>query len=200
MALWIQTSNNHSPSPSVPANLQFEIDDAEDEWIFDRQFNFIHGRALLSCFTDPSSVIRSAFNSLAPGGYLELQDGAFPFQYIGEPPVNSAVYKWSNLVTEGAAKSGRPWTNSLNYKRWMMEIGFENVVEEKFFWPINTWAKGAYFKEIGSYFQKDLSNGLEGLSLKVLGKLDWSAEDVKAFVPEVRKDLSDTDIHGYLRM
>lgn len=192
----VTTTNNHS----VPANLRFEIDDAEDEWVFDSQFNFIHGRALLSCFTDPSTVIRSAFNSLAPGDYLEPQDGISPLQYIGDPPTHFAFYKWSELVIEGAAKSGRPWSNTRNYRRWMEQIGFEDVVEEKFFWPINTRAKSAYLKEIGSYVAKDLLNGLEGLSLKVLEKLGWSPEEVREIVPEVRRNLFDTYADGYLRV
>lgn len=41
---------------SVPPNLRFEIDDAEDEWIFSERFDYIHGRALLSCFKEPSFV------------------------------------------------------------------------------------------------------------------------------------------------
>ncbi|KAF7865930.1 hypothetical protein EAF04_006094 [Stromatinia cepivora] len=184
----------------VPSNLRFEIDDAEDEWIFPHPFNFIHGRALISCFSDPSLVIRSAYNSLAPAGYLELQDLCFPPQYIGAPPTHTAFYKWSLLCTEGAAASGRPWNNALNYKRWMQDIGFEEVVEEKFFWPVNSWARGAYFKEIGGYVLRDLSNGLEGLSLKVLGGLGWKAEEVRMLVEEVRRDLYNTDIHAYLRV
>lgn len=82
----------------------------------------------------------------------------------------------------------------------MEQIGFEDVVEEKFFWPINTRAKSAYLKEIGSYVAKDLLNGLEGLSLKVLEKLGWSPEEVREIVPEVRRNLFDTYADGYLRV
>jgi len=181
----------------VPANCRFEIDDAEDEWNFSEKFDFIHGRALLSCFKDPSSVIREAFKSLAPGGYLELQDGTFPLHFVGEPPVESDLYKWSNFVSEGAIKSGRPWHNAQYYKKWMEEIGFEDVVEKRFFWPTSPWAKGRYYKAIAAYFQADLLKGVEGLSLKVLKALDWTAEEVQAFLPGVKKDLKDTSIHAY---
>ena len=102
------------------------------------KFNFIHGRALLSCFKDPASVLRQAFDSLAPGGYLELQYGTFLWKYIGEPPTTTNFYKLSEAVTAGAEKSGRPWTNAQHYKRWMEEIGFEDVVRRHFSWPINS--------------------------------------------------------------
>jgi SAM-dependent methyltransferase len=86
----------------VPSNCSFEIDDAEDEWVFDTKFDFIHGRALVSCFSDPEFVLRQIYKSLAHGGYFELQDAVFPMEFIGEPPVNSALYKWNELVMEGA--------------------------------------------------------------------------------------------------
>ncbi|KAE9365680.1 S-adenosyl-L-methionine-dependent methyltransferase [Stipitochalara longipes BDJ] len=182
----------------VPTNCRFEIDDAEDEWNFSDRFDYIHGRALLSCFKDPASVLREAFKSLNPGGYLELQDGTFPFKYIGEPPVNSDLYKWSEIVVAGAAKAGRPWTNAQHYKQWMEEIGFEDVVEKKFFWPTNSWPKGAYFKQVAAYWQADLLKGLEGISLKVMKVLGWSAEEIHAFLPAVKRDVKDTSIHAYL--
>jgi len=185
---------------SVPPNCRFEIDDAEDKWIFEEKFDYIHGRALVSCFKDHAAVFREAFKSLAPGGYLELQDATFPLQYIGEPPVNSNLYKWGEFLGAGAAKAGRPWTNTQHYKRWLEEIGFEDVVEKRFFWPTSPWAKGKYYKTIGTYFQADLLKGLEGVSIKVLKALGWTIEEIQAFLPGVRKDLMDTSIHSYCQM
>ncbi|KAH8807439.1 S-adenosyl-L-methionine-dependent methyltransferase [Xylogone sp. PMI_703] len=182
----------------VPPNCRFEIDDAEDEWIFAEKFDYIHGRALLSCFKDPPSVIREAYKSLAPGGYLELQDGTFPFKYIGEPPVDSNIYKWNETVVAGAAKSGRPWNNAQHYKRWMEEIGFEEVVERQFFWPTNPWPKGDYFKLVSLYWQADLLRGIEGISLKVMQLMGWTPADIRPFLEEVRKDVKNPAIHAYL--
>ena len=184
----------------MPPNCRFEIDDAEDDWAFSEPFDYIHGRALASCFADPKRVLTQAFNSLVPGGWLELQDGSFPCKYVGEPPVDSAFYKWNELVSAGATKTGRPWANAPNYARWMREIGFEDVVEKNFYWPTSPWPKGQYFKEVSMLFQEDLLNGLEGISLKVMGLLGWSAEDVKAFLPAVRDDIKNTAIHGYFPM
>ena len=114
--------------------------------------------------------------------------------------MDSDLYKWNELVVAGAAKSGRPWTNAQHYKQWMEEIGFEDVVEKKFFWPTNSWPKGAYFKQVAIYWQADILRGLEGISLKVIGALGWSAEEIRAFLPAVKKDIKDTSIHAYLPM
>ena len=88
----------------------------------------------------------------------------------------------------------------MNYKRWMEEIGFVDVVEKHFYWPTNGWAKGKYFKQVAAYWQEDLLTGLEGISLKVMGVMGWSAEETLVFLAGVRKDVKDTSIHAYLPM
>lgn len=72
---------------SVPPNCSFIIEDAEDEWGFSERFDFIMGRALVTCFKDPKTVFKHAFDALAPGGILELRDPIFPFQFF-DPPLS----------------------------------------------------------------------------------------------------------------
>ena len=79
----------------------------------------------------------------------------------------------------------------VDYKRWMEELGFETVVEKTFYWPTNAWAKGRHYKHVGAYFQADILNGIEGMSLKVIGQLGWTADEIRGFLPEVKKDLQD---------
>jgi hypothetical protein len=129
-----------------------------------------------------------------------MQDMIFPFQFIGEPPKDTALYKWFEIIVEGAAKLGRPWTNSQHYKKWMQEVGFEDVVEKNFYWPVNPWAKGAYFKHVALYAQVDFLSGLEGLSLKVMGSMGYTPEEIRAFVAEVRDDVKNPAVHCYCPM
>lgn len=183
---------------SVPANCRFEIDDAEDEWVYSQPFDYIHGRAILSCFKDPGEVIRECFKNLWPGGWLEFQDGVFPMCYVGEIPTGSYLYRWNDLLLEGSAKMGRPWDNVQHYNRWFHEAGFENVVERRFYWPTNHWAKGPYFKTIAAYLQEDLLGNLEGISMRVLGSLGWSGDRMREFLEGVRRDFTDPNIHAYI--
>jgi hypothetical protein len=125
---------------------------------------------------------------------------AFPFKYIGEPPTESAVYRWNEVLLAGGAKAGRPWTNVQHYKRWMEEIGFEDVVEKTFYWPASPWARGKYFKDLAMYFQEDLLNALEGVSLKVMGLAGWTVEEILVLLASVRNDIRDTSIHAFLPM
>jgi hypothetical protein len=57
---------------SVPPNCCFEIDDAEDEWVYGQEFDYIHDRLLTLCFNDGAAVFKKAFKALAPGGYFDL--------------------------------------------------------------------------------------------------------------------------------
>jgi hypothetical protein len=145
-------------------------------------------------------VIKQAFDALEPGGYLELQDGCFPFQYIGESPRDSALYRWNEEVVAGGAKLCRPWTNVQHYKQWMEDVGFVDVVEKPFYWPTSAWAKGKYYKEVALYWQEDLLRGLEGISLKAMGSMGWTVEEIQAFLPGVRDDVKNTSIHAFLTM
>jgi SAM-dependent methyltransferase len=183
----------------VPPNCHFEIDDAEDDWTFSKKFGFIHGRALLSCFEDPKSVIGKAYDALAPGGFLELQDGIFPMRWLGKPPIDSHLYRWNSLIIEAAERAGRPWTNVQYYAKWMKEKGFDTVEEKMFFWPQSPWAKGRHLKVLSQYFQADMLQGLEGMTLKLfVGMLGWSREAVLAFLVGVREDFKNTDLHAYI--
>lgn len=184
---------------STPPNCRFEVDDVEDEWTFSYKFDFIHGRALISCFRDPASVIGQAFDALAPGGYLELQDVVYPTQYVGEPSKDSAIVKWNELILTATAKSGRPWTNVQHYSRWMREAGFVDVEERKFYWPTNPWPKNRHLKKLALWFQQDILDVLEGVSMKLFTNfLGWSPEEVQVLCAGMRKDIKDPSIHAYV--
>jgi SAM-dependent methyltransferase len=186
---------------SVPPNCRFEVDDAEDEWTFSTQFDYIHGRALMTCFKDPPQVIQSAYKSLTPGGWLELQDFYYPLEYMDDPvPTDSALYKWNQLCMEGGLKSGRAWTHAPHYKRYLEEAGFQEVVERRFYWPLGAWAKGQYYQTLGAFMQELALNGLEGISLKVMGSLGWTIDEIGVFLAQVRKDMKDPSIHAYMNM
>lgn len=124
-----------------------------------------------------------------------------PMKYVGKVPMESALYKWNVYVVEASIKAQRPWTNVKNYPQYFRDAGFENVQEFKYLWP-NSWSKkGEYFKTLARYFQRDLNDGLEGLSMKLFTSfLGWSMEDVQSFLTAVRKDLQDPSINAYLQM
>jgi hypothetical protein len=129
-----------------------------------------------------------------------MQDAMFPFLYAEEPPAGNAMARWADLLKEGSERTGRSWQNVRHYKRWMEEAGFIHVTERTFYWPVGPWAKGEYYKTVGSIFQEDLLHGLEGISFKVLGFLGWSTDEIRVFLTDVRRDMKEVTCKAYIPM
>jgi trans-aconitate methyltransferase len=149
---------------STPPNVSFEICDAEEEWTFGRKFDFIHMRAVVTCFKDPRSVIASAINALEPGGYIELRDACMPFSFLTPPPQDCALKQWGELIMEASTKIGRRWDNVQYYRQWLEELGCVEIHLRNEQSPLAPWAKGRRNKELSVLLQYDMIAGLEGVS------------------------------------
>lgn len=88
----------------------------------------------------------------------------------------------------------------MHYKRWIEEVGFEDVKEKVFEVPINSWPKGSKQKELGTWFQADLLDAT-GASMAILTRaLGWTPETVEKLLIEVRLDIKNRGIHAYMPM
>lgn len=184
---------------SVPANCHFEVDDAEDPWLFSNQFDYIHGRALATCFKSHQTVINSAFAFTRPGGYFELQDCIVPFRCIDDTMKGTHVEKWVTLMMEGTARLGKDWTRVIHYKKYLEEAGFEDVVEKRYEWPVGTWARGKRAKTLGLWYREDLLSGLQGFTIAVFTRaLGMDVADVELLLVKVREEIKSNRIHIYI--
>lgn len=119
----------------IPANCKFEVDDAEDPWTYSQPFDYVHGRALFTCFKDPLTVFRNAYAAIKPGGYFEMQEIYFKPTSVDDSIKGTALEIWMNKLVEGAAVLGKDWHCTKNYTQWFQEAGFVDVVERQFAWP-----------------------------------------------------------------
>jgi len=181
----------------VPVNCSFEVEDFEDEWVYEQQFDLIHGRLLLSCLANPKQMFEQAFKQLAPGGYLEMQDCDFPAVTSDDSMSGTNLGKWFSDMVAGAAALGRDLGIVKHYKQWMEEIGFLNVEEKLFFWPINTWPKDPHLKKLGFWYHHDLLELITGLKPPFMRGLGWTLEEIENFQVEVKKDVADRNIHAF---
>lgn len=108
------------------------VDDAEDNWEFSQKFDYIRGRALATCFKSHFNAIKSAFNALRPGGYLEFQDCIVPFTCIDNTIKGTSLERWVDLILKGSNALGKDWTRVSKYKRYLEQSGFEDVVEKRY--------------------------------------------------------------------
>jgi len=104
---------------------------------------------------------------------------------------------WS-LLQESMTKEGRPYADVGQFKKWMEEGGFTNVVEKRFVWPMNQWPKDPCLKELGSWNLVNVREGTETFLLATLTRiLGWKKEDVQVLAAKVRAELGDRRIHAY---
>ncbi|RDW62388.1 hypothetical protein BP6252_11821 [Coleophoma cylindrospora] len=183
----------------VPPNCNFEIADAEHDWTYSQPFDFIHGRMLFTCFTVESAkaVFTSAFDNLNPGGYFELQDCIFPQKCIDASSMGTSLSLWNSLCLEASEKTGRPWNTVQYWNSWLREIGFEDVREEVFLWPINTWPRDKGLKELGMWFREDVLSVLPATGRLLTKGLGWSSEEVEVLLAGVRDDVKDRRVHMF---
>ncbi|KAK7985196.1 S-adenosyl-L-methionine-dependent methyltransferase [Apiospora saccharicola] len=183
----------------VPQNCEFLIDDAEDEWVFSRPFDYIHGRACATCFKRPQEIFRKAFDALQPGGHFEMQD--LNLQTSEDGSIEGTTLKVIQDEIHGALASvGMRWDNVPNYAAWMREVGFEDVTEVVLRWPSNPWwPADPKEKTLGTWFLGQIQTGLlESVTTRIfMTKLGWSKEQLDEFLARAKCDLQDPKIKAY---
>lgn len=182
---------------SKPENCKFIVEDAEDDWDHDHPWDYIHGRALLTCFADPKSILQKAYDNLAPGGYLELQDTVLPWKFATPPPKNSPFARWNDISMEASVKGGRPWTNVQYYPRWFKEIGFEEIKTNLFFVPSGGWSNDPRDDRVGALSMLNTNIALEGWTLRNLERIGWTAEQTLQLVAEIKDELRSGKLQPY---
>ncbi|KAN0112548.1 S-adenosyl-L-methionine-dependent methyltransferase [Hyaloscypha variabilis] len=182
----------------IPENCRFEINDAEDDWLFSTPFDYIHGRALITCFRSHHTVFTHAFKALRSGGYLELQDCDLPLRFIDDSGNGTALELWSQRFMAGGAALGKDLTRGRRYKEILEEIGFVNVVEKRTQFPIGTWAVGKKMKTLGAWMRMDMLAGLQAMSMAIMTRgLGMTSEEVEKHLVDVKLEIESNKLHAY---
>jgi hypothetical protein len=118
--------------------------------LFSQKFDYIHGRMLASCFNSRLTVFRSAFEARRPDGWFEIQDFAIPYRCMDDSMAGTAVERRLEAVLAAARKLGKDFGRVPNYKSYLTECGFVDVVETQPMWPIGIWPRGKKMKMLGA--------------------------------------------------
>ncbi|RSL94409.1 hypothetical protein CDV31_014323 [Fusarium ambrosium] len=188
----------------VPPNVNFYVDDLEDDWTFSSKFDFIFSRFMTGSIRNWSRYLKQCYDNLEPGGTLELMDIIYPLQSDdGTLKEEHPAYQWSVLLQEGFSGGGHPLNTALYYKDWLKDAGFVDIVEVKEKWPCSAWARDPKYKQIGMWAYENGVQALEPLSLAIFtrpreaGGLGWSIEELQLLLAGVRKDFKNLGIHMY---
>jgi len=180
-------------------NLRFEIDDVELEWTYRKDsFDFVHMRCLSASINDWEGLLSEAFKCLAPGGYLEFSDHLAKMNCDdGTFPRDSTVRQWMDLVHEASEIARRPLRIADKIAGLMREIGFEDVHERVYKWPIGPWSKEPKEKEIGRW---SFVGALDSCSLAMAlltRYLGWRKEEVDILVAKAMNEIKNGRMHIY---
>jgi hypothetical protein len=119
-----------------------------------------------------TQIIQKAFDNLLPGGYFEAQEGlCMPACDDDTLTPNSAWMRWIREVNAASERADRQLVLGPELKRWMEEVGFEDVRECVFKLPMNGWPREPQLKHIGELWQRNLLSGLSGFSLGLLHRI-----------------------------
>ncbi|KXH45430.1 hypothetical protein CNYM01_00819 [Colletotrichum nymphaeae SA-01] len=197
---------------SLPPNVDFEVDDIEEEWVFDEPFDYIHSRLMTSSIADWKELQVQIFShsrnsNLTPGGYLELQEvDVGPSCDDGTlDPTTSALARYCALLHDASVMLGRPYQEIPKLADLMRdpEVGFVDVEVRVFKWPTNGWPaadteEGRKLKELGVWSGENIVAGLQGFAMAPFTRaFGWSKEDVDVFLVGVRNEMRDESIHAY---
>ncbi|KAI9757693.1 MAG: hypothetical protein M1815_000340 [Lichina confinis] len=186
----------------IPPNVRFEVDDAELEWTYRRDFDYIHVRWMAAGIKDWPRLLQQGYEHLQPGGWMEVQEVDIDiYSEDGSLKEDDPLRVWNKQCQEAIALDGRTFSPGPHTRRRMEQAGFVNVREYPFKLPIGVWPKEKDHKDVGAFNYIQMDEGLEAMCLALYTRyLKWSREQTLIFLPEVRKSLNDPKIHSMYRL
>ncbi|RPA80824.1 putative TAM domain methyltransferase, partial [Ascobolus immersus RN42] len=185
----------------LPENVKFEIDDYEEDWLREpNSYDYIHGRTLMGSVKDWPRLMSQIYDHLAPGGYVELQetdltggrsdDGTFR--------TDSAFGVYQENLKKAGNLAGLPTDAAPMLAQMMLDAGFVEVREHRVKIPVGTWPKDKKLKEIGSWAQEIVADGLEPYCMALFTRvLGMAKEEATQICDNAKKSLGDRSTHMY---
>ena len=97
----------------VPPNCEFQVDDANDDWTFNRKFDYIHVREMQMAIEE-RKLFKQSLENLKPGGWFEIVGQAIPLLSDDGTTNGTAFEKWGDCMLEISHKMGAPFDVSSN--------------------------------------------------------------------------------------
>lgn len=185
----------------VPTNLQFEIADADEEWVFDQQFDLIHCRVMndFSLRSWPN-YFQQAFEFCRQGGWVECQEFDYNRRSDDDTIAEDSRMKfWETEWTRGMEQIGLKGACDPDLVMSQMRTaGFINVTRLNFKLPIGPWPKDERLRRAGLFGLVNLLDGVHGLSIKIFTNLlGYSPEDLEVLLEECRREAKSKAVHSY---
>lgn len=181
-------------------NCRFYVEDVEQDWNFDNDFDFIFARMMVIALTDWPLFFQQAYAHLKPGGWLELQDLVSPMPRCddGTAPPESPLMVWGETMRTAARPRGIDLYAADHFTSHMREAGFVDIQVQAEIWPLGRWVKEDKLKERARFAAENLLRGLEALSMSFFTKIGWSEQRVRALIDQASAQIRDRSSHTYM--
>lgn len=88
---------------------------------------------------------------------------------------------------------------SLKFKPMLQALGFENLVQLKYDVPFNPWIPDPRQKRIAELTLRTIQIAMRPFTESTMGVgLRVSADEMENMLAQVSKDVTDTNVHGYI--
>ncbi|KAH0612473.1 uncharacterized protein H6S33_008853 [Morchella sextelata] len=184
----------------VPPNVHFQIDDAESEWTFPKNyFDLIHIRHLSGAIKDWEILYTEAYKHCKPGGWIDIAEYEMDiFSDDGTLPPDCELKKFYTLVSQAADITGREFNSSANLLPVIEKVGFVNAHHTMVRMPLGPWAADKKQKEVGAYLLLSTETGFEAFGIKLFTQvLGMGTEEAGALIGAAQKQANSKKMHVY---
>ncbi|KAK3948617.1 S-adenosyl-L-methionine-dependent methyltransferase [Pseudoneurospora amorphoporcata] len=189
----------------VPPNVQFELEDCNQEWTWpENTFDFVNLRFLNGIVDDWYALFRNAYRVCKPGAWVESSGTSTKFlSPDGTVKEGSAMDQWGKVFQEGGKKLGRTFAvYEEDLQRKCMEAaGFVDIEIRDIEIPLGIWHPDKKAAERGLWWKMAVESDIEGyINYFWHAVLGWTPEEAKVFARHIKKEWNDPNIHGYFMM
>ncbi|KAK3944876.1 S-adenosyl-L-methionine-dependent methyltransferase [Diplogelasinospora grovesii] len=184
----------------IPPNVEFLVDDIEDQWMHDNDYDFMHLRFVGITIKDNIALFRTIFENLKPGGWVESQeilprvgcdDNTTPLDY----PL-STFYRICKDIMHEKYQFEIGFVEHLPQD--LEQIGFVNVQRRIYHLPVGEWPRDRHLRMVGGYFREVLMDFVNAMVARPFVEAGLEKTEIEDLVNNIKAAMGNRRIHAYL--
>ncbi|KAI1334669.1 S-adenosyl-L-methionine-dependent methyltransferase [Xylariaceae sp. FL0016] len=182
-------------SNAVPPNVRFIIDNFENPWpCADASLDLVHGRSIAGGVRNWPRLMQQAGAKLKPGGLFELAEIDISIHdFDGKFADAELCPEFLRLWRENCKKTGMEFNPTPCFPDWLLEAGFEKIVQRSEILPLGNWAQDEKLRD-----QQKLMNKITSKYFGLLFvKSGWTRAEYDNVAPTFFKDIEAAAVRPY---
>ncbi|GAB1318739.1 S-adenosyl-L-methionine-dependent methyltransferase [Madurella fahalii] len=184
----------------IPPNVEFIVDDIEDEWVHDKDYDFAHLRFVNTVLKDNTGLFDKIIRNLKPGGWVEIQDifpkassddGTVPPDY----PLNKFYSTLASILQE---KYGFNLWIVQQLPELLHRLGYVNVQRKVFHMPVGEWARDKHLRLLGGYFREIVKDFVGAMAARPFVEAGFEKHEIEEQVSNITTTMTNRRLHAYI--